>query len=121
MCSEVNGKKQRVLPRDFQVHPFKPKAICINWLRYRPGAYPGARIDIPLKAFNEERCPAYKEGGWLLELVHKVRYNYPARCCAPLSRCVCFQSFTSRDHLWRACVGACSCPCMLTARRFQTT
>ncbi|RYG56205.1 hypothetical protein EON66_03445 [archaeon] len=72
-CSEVNGKKQRVLPRDFQVHPFKPKAICINWLRYRPGAYPGARIDIPLKAFNEERCPAYKEGGWLLELVHKVR------------------------------------------------
>ena len=25
-----------------------------------------------LKAFNEERCPGIKEGGWLLELVHKL-------------------------------------------------
>jgi hypothetical protein len=62
-----------VLPRDFQLHPFRPKAISINWLRYRVGAYPGAKIDIPLKSFNEERCPGIKEGGWLLELVHKAR------------------------------------------------
>jgi len=68
----IDGKKQRVLPRDFQVHPFKPKAICINWLRYREGAYPGVRIDIPIKPFNEERCPGIKEGGWLLELTHKL-------------------------------------------------
>lgn len=59
---------QRVLPRDFQIHPFRPKAIAINWMRYVPGTYPGARIDIPLKAINEERCPGIKEGGWLLEL-----------------------------------------------------
>jgi large subunit ribosomal protein L25 len=62
----------RALPRDFQVHPFRPKAISINWLRYRVGAYPGVKLDIPLKAFNEERCPGIKEGGWLLELVHKL-------------------------------------------------
>lgn len=68
----VDGKKQRVLARDFQLHPFRPKAISINWLRYRPGAYPGAKLDIPLKPFNEERCPAYKEGGWLLQLVDKI-------------------------------------------------
>lgn len=69
---ELDGKVQRVLPRDFQIHPFKPKAISINWLRYRVGAYPGVRLDIPLKAFNQERCPAFKEGGWLLELQRKV-------------------------------------------------
>ena len=93
--SEFKGRRQRVLPRDFQVHPFRPKAICINWLRYRPGAYPGALIDIPLKAINEERCPAIKEGGWLLELTSKVRA--PVRRarvvgggwweCVSLSRC----------------------------------
>lgn len=63
---------QRVLPRDFQIHPFRPKAIAINWMRYVPGTYPGARIDIPLKAINEERCPGIKEGGWLLELQETV-------------------------------------------------
>jgi len=68
----LDGKRTRVLPRDFQLHPFRPKAISINWLRYRVGAYPGAKIDIPLKSFNEERCPGIKEGGWLLELVHKL-------------------------------------------------
>jgi large subunit ribosomal protein L25 len=70
--STLDGKRERVLPRDFQVHPFRPKAIAINWLRYRAGAYPGVKLDIPLKAFNEERCPGIKEGGWLLELVHKL-------------------------------------------------
>jgi large subunit ribosomal protein L25 len=67
-----NGKKHRVLPRDFQIHPFRPKAISINWLRYTVGAYPGAKIEIPLKGFNEERCPAYKDGGWYLALQHKL-------------------------------------------------
>lgn len=61
-----------MLPRDLAVHPFKAKVLCLNWLRYRVGAYPGVRLDIPLKAFNMERCPAYKDGGWLMELVTKV-------------------------------------------------
>jgi large subunit ribosomal protein L25 len=69
---EGTDKKIRVLPRDFQIHPFRPKAISINWLRYRPGAYPGAKLEIPLKTFNEERSPGLKEGGWLLELIHKM-------------------------------------------------
>jgi hypothetical protein len=81
--SIIDGVRQRVLARDFQIHPFKPKAICINWLRYREGAYPGARIEIPLKTFNDERCPALKEGGWLLELTHKVR---PLRLTSALLR-----------------------------------
>lgn len=68
----LDGQRTRVLPRDFQIHPFRPKAISINWLRYRPGAYPGAKLDIPLRSFNEERSPGIKEGGWLLELVHKL-------------------------------------------------
>jgi len=36
-CREIEGKKQRVIPRDFKVHPFRPKALAINWLRYREG------------------------------------------------------------------------------------
>lgn len=71
-CREIEGKKQRVIPRDFKVHPFRPKALAINWLRYREGAYPGVRLEIPMKAINEERCPALKEGGWLIELTSKV-------------------------------------------------
>jgi large subunit ribosomal protein L25 len=71
-CSHIDGKVERVLPRDFQMHPFKPKIICVNWLRYRPGTYPGVKVELPLKSFNDERCPGFKEGGWLLELMPKL-------------------------------------------------
>ena len=76
--SVLDGQRFRTLPRDLAVHPFKPKVLCLNYLRYRVGAYPGVRIDIPLKSFNQERCPAFKEGGWLMELSQKVR----VRVCA---------------------------------------
>ena len=68
----VDGVATRVLVRDFQMHPFKPKFISCNWFRYRPGRYPGVKVDLPLRAINEERCPAFKDGGWLLELIHKL-------------------------------------------------
>jgi large subunit ribosomal protein L25 len=70
--SEVDGKVEVVLPRDVQLHPFLPKIINVNWVRYTPGRYPGVRVDLPLRVVNEERSPGLKEGGWLLELVHKV-------------------------------------------------
>jgi len=68
----ADGTVVRALPRDFQVHPFRDKYVCINWLRYRPGRYPGTKVDLPLVAVNEERCPAYRDGAWLLDLQHKV-------------------------------------------------
>jgi large subunit ribosomal protein L25 len=68
----VDDVPHRVIVRDFQMHPFKPKFISCNWFRYRPGRFPGVKVDLPLRAINEERCPAYKEGGWLLELIHKL-------------------------------------------------
>ena len=69
----VDGTRHTVLARDLQLHPFRPKIICCNWYKYTPGKSPGIKVDIPLVAANEERCLAFKEGGWLLQLVHKVR------------------------------------------------
>jgi large subunit ribosomal protein L25 len=69
---EVDGSPQLCLPRDVQLHPFKPKIIAVNWLRYVPGRYPGVRLGLPLVPINEERCPGLREGGWLLELMLKV-------------------------------------------------
>jgi large subunit ribosomal protein L25 len=69
---EVDGAPQLCLPRDVQLHPFKPKIIAVNWLRYVPGRYPGVRLGLPLVPINEERCPGLREGGWLLELMLKV-------------------------------------------------
>ena len=56
------GVVVRVLARDFQMHPFRNKFICCNWVRYTPGRYPGTKVDLPLVAVNEERCPAYRDG-----------------------------------------------------------
>ncbi len=41
-------------------------------MRYKPWARPGARIDIPLRAINEDKCPGIKDGGWLLFMNYKV-------------------------------------------------
>jgi large subunit ribosomal protein L25 len=68
----VDGERYTVLPRDLQLHPFRPKIVCCNWFKYVPGKHPGIKVDIPLAPINEERCLAYKDGGWLLQLVHKL-------------------------------------------------
>ena len=102
----IDGVPQRVLPRDFQIHPFRPKAICINWLRYRVGSYPGVRIELPLKSVNEERCPGLKEGGWLLELTNKVSAPSGGQAYWPLAY--------TRIYAFMGCHPADVCPPFLT-------
>lgn len=128
LCSVLDGKRTRVLPRDFQIHPFRPRAIAINWLRYRVGAYPGVKLEIPLKSFNEERCPCLREGGWMLELIHKVRPRPPLQHTpvdpaqpsypTPLTAA---QHHSLASPYPCSCPFPCRCPCTRQARPFPTT
>lgn len=58
----------------------KPIVYRLNFIRYNPGQHPGARIRIPFKTMNEDRCPALKEGGWLLQLQYSVRADGCGSC-----------------------------------------
>lgn len=50
----------------------KPRILRLNFVRYNAGAKPGARLDIPLRPINSDRCPALKEGGWLFFSMHRL-------------------------------------------------
>ena len=70
----------------------------LNFIRYNPGQHPGARIRIPFKAMNEDRCPALKEGGWLLQLQYGVRC-----CCTFLARVTAGQQHPAGVKLTYVC------------------
>lgn len=55
--------------------PVREFPTRLNFVRYIGEASKrGARIAIPFRAVNQDRCPAIKEGGWLLLLQHRVRH-----------------------------------------------
>lgn len=41
-------------------------------MRYVPNSRPGARVSVPIKAINQDRCDALRKGGWMLDLVYKL-------------------------------------------------
>jgi len=58
-----DGSRERVLPREVQLHPVTDLPLHIDFLR----AARGARIEVkvPVEFINEDRCPGLKAGGVL--------------------------------------------------------
>ncbi len=55
------GKRQRVVLRDLQRHPFKPLLTHVDFLRVSAGQ--ALRIEVPLHFVNEEDSPAGRMSG----------------------------------------------------------
>ncbi|MFP4207257.1 MAG: 50S ribosomal protein L25/general stress protein Ctc [Wenzhouxiangella sp.] len=55
------GKRQSVVLRDLQTHPFKPLIMHVDFLRVSAGQE--LRIEVPLHFVNEEQSPAAKQAG----------------------------------------------------------
>jgi len=63
-----DGRKQKVILRDLQRHPFKPRIQHVDFQRVREDTE--LRIEVPLHFVNEETSPAGKKGGVV------ISYNY---------------------------------------------
>lgn len=61
-----------VIPRSLDVDPVTRQIRNVTFLRHVPHRKPGTRVSIPFRTINDERCMAYKAGGWMLELVHRL-------------------------------------------------
>lgn len=57
----VEGKRQKVLLRDVQKHPFKPQLLHLDFLRINENQ--AIRVRVPLHFVNEEKSDAYKTSG----------------------------------------------------------
>jgi len=67
---EVNGGKERVLPREVQFHPVTEKPIHVDFLRVGPGAR--IVVAVPVHVIDQETSPGIKRGGILNLVRHEV-------------------------------------------------
>ena len=73
---DVDGKKTRVIPRDFQLDPLKDRPIHVDFQRLGEGAI--IRVAVPVHFINQEGSPGIKRGGTLNVVRHTVDFFCPA-------------------------------------------
>src|SRR6478609_5747643 len=67
---DIDGGKQRVIPRDFQLDPVKDLPIHVDFLRLGEGAE--IRVRIPVNVVNADQAPGVKRGGTVNIVTHAV-------------------------------------------------
>jgi large subunit ribosomal protein L25 len=73
---DVNGVKQRVIPRDYQLDPIKDQPLHVDFLRLKAGA--SLRVQVPVHFLNQDICPGIKRGGSLNIVRHTIEMRVPA-------------------------------------------
>ena len=71
----VDASKEQVLLRDFQMHPWKPMALHVDFQRVDPNKKIHMRV--PLHFVNADICPGVKVGGGV---VQHVRNDIEIQC-----------------------------------------
>ena len=72
---DVEGKKNRVIPRDLQVDPVKDQPIHVDFLRI--GKDGRIRVAVPVRFVNEALSPGLKRGGVLNIVRHDIEVTCP--------------------------------------------
>lgn len=73
---DMDGKPQRVIPRDIQFHPVRDVPLHVDFLRLGEDAT--VTVEVPVSFFNEEESPGLKRGG----VLNIVRHTIELRCAA---------------------------------------
>jgi large subunit ribosomal protein L25 len=73
---EVDGKKHRVIPRDFQLDPVRDLPVHVDFMRLTEGAT--IRVSIPIHVINSDQSPGIKRGGAVNIVTHTLDVRCPA-------------------------------------------
>jgi large subunit ribosomal protein L25 len=73
---DVDGRKERVIPREVQVDPVRDHPIHVDFMRVSRAS----RIDVavPVVFLNEDASPGLKRGGVLNVVRHEIELSCPA-------------------------------------------
>jgi large subunit ribosomal protein L25 len=66
----LDGKKHRVIPRDFHLDPVRDFPIHVDFMRLGEGAT--IRVSVPLHVVNGETAPGVKRGGTVNIVTHAI-------------------------------------------------
>ncbi len=72
---EIEGKKNRVIPRDLQVDPIKDQPIHVDFLRIGKDGL--IRVEVPVRFVNDALSPGLKRGGVLNIVRHDIEVTCP--------------------------------------------
>ena len=67
---QIDGRSERVLPRDVQLHPVTDRPEHVDFQRV--GAKTQIRVAVPVRFENQERSPGLKRGGVLNVVRHEI-------------------------------------------------
>jgi len=73
---EVDGKKYKVLPKDYQLDPVRDFTMHVDFLRVSGNTQ--VTVEIPVHFVNEDKSPGLKVGGVLNIVRHEVEVQCPA-------------------------------------------
>jgi large subunit ribosomal protein L25 len=73
---DLDGAKQRVIPRDYQLDPVRDRPLHVDFLRLKPGT--SLRVEVPVHFLNQDICPGLKRGGSLNVVRHAIEMRVPA-------------------------------------------
>ena len=65
---EIDGKTEKVLPKQLQYHPVTDKLIHFDFLRVQNDTK--VTVEVPVEFLNQDTCPGLKKGG-VLNLVRR--------------------------------------------------
>ena len=65
---KINGKVEKILPKELQYHPVTDKLIHFDFLRVQDDTK--VTVDVPVEFLNQDICPGLKQGG-VLNLVRR--------------------------------------------------
>src|SRR2546429_8835415 len=67
---DLEGKKHRVIPRDFHLDPVRDFPLHVDFMRLGEGAT--IRVSVPLHVVNAETAPGIKRGGTVNIVTHAI-------------------------------------------------
>jgi large subunit ribosomal protein L25 len=73
---DIDGKKERAIPRDYQLDVVKDTPLHVDFLRLKAGSR--VRVEVPVHFINHDAAPGLKRGGALNIVYHSVEMWVPA-------------------------------------------
>ena len=73
---DIDGKKEKILPKQLQYHPVTDKLIHFDFLRVQENTK--VNVEIPVEFLNQDKCPGLKKGGVLNTVRRLIELTFNA-------------------------------------------